>query len=533
MEQIRQFLEILRDINQKNGLSNDTIDNIMNETKETAVCTPIIGGFSTGKSALINALVKIPGMRLLKEDITPETAVPAELLYSQTERAVVSYKNGTETELSPVAAAKMETPANEIDHIRFCLNHDFLASIPDVMIVDMPGFDSGFEIHNKAIDMYLPRSMAYIIAIPAENMVLTSSIGNILHELSLNDMPICVAITKCDKDNVTDDFDEKLAQLRQSLAKYVGNREIPVFRTSSREGDVDELRSFLIKDIQTKSEIILANSFKAKVQSQIAITNSFLDTRLQNMNLSESELDEERDRLISKFNNFDKAYRDAKLDFEDRLYECRKKIVADVDTALRDQEETYIAHIMNKQDFKSSINTTVRSAATTSIRANLIPLIESYLHRVSKMLNDCEIDDFIIPEITVNLNKGKAGTVVTSILATLLIPFGLIIGPILSFVMGNKRREKIKQEIRQKLESDVYPQVMSAFKNNLEATINKQIADIYKAIEENIALQRETYEKAIDENKAQSEAENAQKQSTIADITGDIKRLKEMNAALA
>ena len=149
------------------------------------------------------------------------------------------------------------------------------------------------------------------------------------------------------------------------------------------------------------------------------------------------------------------------------------------------------------------------------------------------MLNDCEIDDFIIPELSVNLNKGKVGTVVTSILATLLIPFGLIIGPILSFVMGNKRREKIKQEIRQKLESDVYPQVMSAFKNNLEATINKQIADIYKAIEENIALQRETYEKAIDENKAQSEAENAQKQSTIADITGDIKRLKEMNAALA
>ncbi len=70
------------------------------------------------------------------------------------------------------------------------------------------GFESGFEIHNKAIDNYLPKSLVYMVAFPADDLIVRASVGNILKELVLNEMPICVVVTKDDKCN--DAFEETL-----------------------------------------------------------------------------------------------------------------------------------------------------------------------------------------------------------------------------------------------------------------------------------------------------------------------------------
>lgn len=56
------------------------------------VCTPIIGKFSSGKSALINTILGYT-RRILKEDITPETAVPAEIVYSDSEDRIIVVNN--------------------------------------------------------------------------------------------------------------------------------------------------------------------------------------------------------------------------------------------------------------------------------------------------------------------------------------------------------------------------------------------------------------------------------------------------------
>ena len=49
------------------------------------------GGFSTGKSAAINTLLDRP---LLKESLTPETAIASELIYDEDEYVEVVSKNG-------------------------------------------------------------------------------------------------------------------------------------------------------------------------------------------------------------------------------------------------------------------------------------------------------------------------------------------------------------------------------------------------------------------------------------------------------
>ena len=69
MDKIVKSLDELRKINSAYSLSNDTIDKLLAETEDAKVCTPIIGKFSSGKSALLNTLLGY-SRKILKEDIT-------------------------------------------------------------------------------------------------------------------------------------------------------------------------------------------------------------------------------------------------------------------------------------------------------------------------------------------------------------------------------------------------------------------------------------------------------------------------------
>ena len=235
MERVMGALEELKSINAAYGIDTAGISRLQAEMSEARVCTPIIGKFSSGKSALVNTILGY-SRKILKEDITPETAIPAEIVYTDSEDVITIIRNdGAYKQLSVDDYRKYEADANTVKSARIQLRNSFLEEIPDVMLVDMPGFESGFEIHNKAIDNYLPQSLAYIIAFPADDMIVRSSVGNILKELCLHDMPLCVAITKYDKRN--DDFEVTFEKMKESLKRFVGDREIRYCRTSSFTGD--------------------------------------------------------------------------------------------------------------------------------------------------------------------------------------------------------------------------------------------------------------------------------------------------------
>ena len=57
MEKITKALSELHKINNGYSLSNDVVEKLMQETETAKVCTPIIGKFSSGKSALLNTLL--------------------------------------------------------------------------------------------------------------------------------------------------------------------------------------------------------------------------------------------------------------------------------------------------------------------------------------------------------------------------------------------------------------------------------------------------------------------------------------------
>lgn len=530
MERIMKSLDELHKINAAYSLSNETIEKLTSDAVRAKVCTPIIGKFSSGKSALLNTILGY-SRKILKEDITPETAVPTEITYSSDEDSIYVVRNdGSYKNISVSDYRQLEVDANTVRCTRLNLKNSFLEEIPDVMLVDMPGFESGFEVHNRAIDNYLPQSLAYIIAFPADDMIVRSSVGNILKELCLHDMPICIAITKYDKRN--DEFEDTFTAMKESLKKFIGDRQVAYCITSSYSGDAEELEEFL-RSIQERSQEILANKFRNAVLSACDVTENYLRTTLKSGEMSESELNEQEEKLGKQLDSLNNQFSKEKNDFDLQISECVEEIKSDVQMALEAEESSFIAMAMNNQSINERMNTVVRSAVTASVKKRFIPKVEKYLKRVANCINGESLGDIHISFNfnTENVSKNIVSTTVAAV-AAIIVAGPLIGGIIAGFIAfanklkGDKKREELKSQIRMKLTSEVYPQVLKDVGNGIEIAITKQLKLINTSIENEIATQKGTLEKAIEDVRQKMSDEKERKEKLAIDITADLDRIQ-------
>jgi GTP-binding protein EngB required for normal cell division len=239
-EEFNQRFNKCKEIALKYQLSTDEIEKNLVDIEDFKVTTPIIGGFSTGKSSMINALVED---NILKTDITPETAIPTEMSFGNNN--VQLYANSQLIKTISIDEFKdNELSFDKVDLIKLESSDEFLSQIKSVKIVDMPGFDSGIELHNKAIDNYLPNSLAYIVTFSADESVIKESIVNFLEELKLHNVPVYVVITKCDK--VTEsNLNKTIDYMKENVPKYLNNSNVRIVCVKSkRNKDVSGLKKF-------------------------------------------------------------------------------------------------------------------------------------------------------------------------------------------------------------------------------------------------------------------------------------------------
>lgn len=539
MEKIYKTLDELYEINNRYSLSTEIVEKLRSDMQSAKVCTPVIGKFSSGKSALINTLLGYTeNKKILKVDITPETAVPAEISYdSVADNIYIIQNDGTRQKVTVDEYRRLELDANTVYCTSINLKNSFLEEIPDVMLVDMPGFESGFEVHNRAIDSYLPRSLAYIIAFPADDMILRSSVGNILKELCLHGMPICIAITKYDKrDN---DYQETLSVLKENLKKFIGNRELVYCETSSYSGDAEELKEFL-KTVQENSQQILADKFKNSVLAAINTTENYLCTTLKSSELTESELDEQKEKLGKQLDSLNNQFSNEKENFDASISECIEEIKNDVQIALEAEESTFVAMAMNNQNINERINIVVRNAVTTSIKKRFIPKVEKYLKRVANCINNESVGDVHVL-FSFNAEEVSKGIISMSVATTAAIILGLpvigalVVGIIALYhkIKGDQKREEQKRQIRMKLNSEVYPQVIKEVGHGIQTAITKQLKLINTSIEDEITTQRNALEKALEDVRKKISDEKELKEKTAADIKADLTKIDEMKINLA
>lgn len=535
MQLVKDMLELLKRINSDHGLDsrNEEIDMTILEMESAKVCTPIVGKFSSGKSALVNALIG-GRERILGEDIEPKTAVPTEIVYTPAEELVKIFKSEGGPRLVSIEEYRsMELDADSVKYVRILLNHSFLREISDVMIVDMPGFESGYEVHNKAIDEYITKSLAYIFAFPADDMIVRDSMGRLLRSLHQYDAPISVVITKADKCN--QDFEELLQNLKMNLARYIPNRDLPHFVTSSRDHQIEEFEDYLLQ-IQNQAQEILTKKYaRLTLKEYLSKTREYLEQMKNNQSLTLSELEEQSDKKNREFVELQKKVGSESERFEKDIRDSIEDIIGDVEVALDSEKSSYVTMALNNQEIREDIEQTVRETVTSSIQKRFIPKVEKYIRRMNDTTKLDSIGDVkvLFHFDAGDLNKNMTGSVIKA------IGLGLLISPIVGLITyfmdksaQDKKREEAKRQISSKLEGEVFPTVLKDVSRNLEMAIMEQVKMVNTSIENEIKSQNEVLQKALEDLRVQIGNEQAEREEKEKKIHADLQSVLEIEANL-
>lgn len=530
---------------QKYGFSTvlEELNRDIEDIKDFKVTVPLVGGFSTGKSSLLNELI---GYDLLSTDITPETAVPAELTYGKN-NVVLCMKDGIE-ETKPLNTTGTQTVPSSCSLMKIQMQNAFLEQIPDVRLVDMPGFDSGIEIHNRAINDYLPKSLAYMIAVAADEGTVRASIMNFLTELQLNNMPVYAVITKADKCD-----EEELpgieAHIKQTIEHKMHITDLKLAVTSADDGETEQMQEIL-KEIQAKSEEIFRSHYEKKLRHYAENLQSYLNKQLSAPDTNLIQVQEDKKLLEEKISDMQKDLADEKARFTEQADHCIEGIRSKVESELRSSSSVLENILMQGGSIQEKVNFLVRNAITAGIREQLEPKLQRYISNISEMirlgdimsdkgelLDKSVIDENHAKKEAIQSAVGQITPVITTALGSMFGPIGLAIGAVAGLLIGGminkhsreqeeaQRREAASQRVRQ-----VIDEVMASVRTQIEATVHEMMGNVNQEIDKAVTVQIEMKQKELaDLESSLSRSEQEQKEK-IAGYQTDLAAIASMLA---
>lgn len=158
-------------------------DKVSSSISQSDVFAPVVGGFSTGKSTALNCLI---GRDILPEKVSPETALPTELRFSEKETILALSTNGEWSEFDINELAELSTRAESYQLVQVFVDSQVLKDIEPLVLVDMPGFDSGLDQHNQAILRYITTGALYLYMVSSKaGTVSRQDVGRIEEILDL------------------------------------------------------------------------------------------------------------------------------------------------------------------------------------------------------------------------------------------------------------------------------------------------------------------------------------------------------------
>lgn len=192
--QLLEQVASLAKVAQSDAMST-RISALTESVRKGELLIPIVGGFSAGKSTLLNTLM---GRSLLPTAVRPETALATELHYGDVEYidAFDSQNQAHRYEISQFD--EINNNAANYTHLKIYLNCSLLRDIEPAVLVDMPGFESPLDLHNKAIDYYLDKGCLYVGLISCQDGTLTESMLLQLEKIDSYGCPFHIFVSKTD-----------------------------------------------------------------------------------------------------------------------------------------------------------------------------------------------------------------------------------------------------------------------------------------------------------------------------------------------
>lgn len=538
------YLDEAEEILNRNQIDNAQLQPRFAERKKTiqefSAKILFVGGFSAGKSALLNSF--LGNREILRENISPETAIASELVYGSPEKIIRVAKDGAKSEcdFQTVENFSVEDCRNYI----YVLDNERLKKLGDLIPVDMPGFDSGIEAHNQALMQYVGDAAAYVFVVDLEKGTIGQSSLEFLDEIKTYSNSIAFVLTKRDKlspsdaEKVTKNIEATLAE---NFAKVP-----PVIVTSSRDSDCSDKLSallgnfsadkLLLQKLGDKVVILLRQAIQSmKIQSDALEFNSHdLDIAIQSQELQKNSVLRSLQREKTKLHN-------------SLQIEVPNKILRDVETALKNQLGTLVyAAEQGSAAFNAAVNNIVRPIILQSTQQNIDTTFDDFVDTVTESPQDNLPDAANISEKLLGATDalkriaatGKKYTGAYKVFTTGLAVTTNIIAPWLELIiiflpdalglLGNFIGKSKQDKMSQTLECEVIPQICDKLRPEIRKSLLNVEAERLAEIEEEFQATLNNEISALQQLKAeknQRSADTANKKSALSD---GIRRIEEI-----
>ena len=538
-EDCRHDMQTILTMEEKYGIAEESFRTALSTLDQFHVVTPIVGKFSTGKSSLLNALL---GKNYLRTQITPETAIPTELRWGSSDRVILHRKNDEQDEISLEAFTDTDYCVEDIHSIELILNNPALKAISTVKIVDMPGFDSGIEMHNRAIDDYLPASHAYIIAFDASEPLIAESIVRFLQELKLHDMPVYLVITKAAK--VTESqLTETIERIRSDAAQHLGLTHVEIVTTNTKGQKIDISGfSAILEKIESESQSIFEKNTRARIRKEASRTEQYLTASIKQIDLSPDELAAEEEKCRRELERMKEGIEKEKTAFVRQIDESSVNIGRRVEAALSGAASNLERMVLNNADISAKVNAIVRQAALEGLKEDFEPRLHRYLHKLTSVIQvnvSAQLSDLDIQKIDTDTATKE---IAKQVLPLILLIIGRTGGPvviliqkvleeIISFFSRKKVQEERRQKVHEQLHDVIIPQIVTETEGVIRDGLTQQVSDINQMIEDEAKGQIAVQEKALADLRESREKAAAERETRLTEMRTDLDAVQKLLTA--
>jgi len=383
-------------------------------------------------------------------------------------------------------------------------------------LVDMPGWDSGFEGHSQAIDSYARRSLAYGVVVSAEEGNLRESMRNALAELVIHmpDMPIIAIISKCDK-KTADDVNAVAERVREEITDVMKRAPLRVIRSSTRTKYVDELMDAL-RALEQESEPLFSRIVAAAFVLQLRGLMRHLETLSNGDDLDSEQIAARIEGLGIEVRAFDARLVDETQALDAHVRPMLSNIMGRVENSLLSQSDSLASRLLRGGDVGGEIVTAARLAVAEGVRDEFEPEMQRYFERLADAVPASIDVDISLPsmvDISVDSGNTELRTFLLGLSATLMPilmsnPLMRMLAPMLPVLIklfadgsskaarqidANEQREDAKSQIR----GEVIPAVIRQIEAQLQPAMHKHVESAKRCIAEGVQVERTLREKAL------------------------------------
>mgnify|MGYP004519287937 FL=1 len=463
------------------------------------------------------------------------------------DNAGLKITTGNDSRITPVGRFLRKSKIDELplkgltvqttDLVKIEYDNEFLKEIKTVNIVDLPGFDTSFELHNRAIDQYLPNSLAYLLVVSSDEPVLKESISDFLKELKVYNMPVYVVITKSSRLD-DDELEECKKLLKKLVGKIVERDDVKVACVDSYgKVNVDELKDIL-REIQGQTGKIFINKYSKALRAASMYTEVYLVERIDKACLSTSRLEQEQEKVEKKMNEISVDIDKEKNNFSRQAKVCintiRERIKGDLEATL----PTISAMLENGTDITDKINSVVRRSVRIGINTEFEPKLKKYVEHISEMITiEFPENDIIINNVNATLKNNVVDEITKTALPVILAGVGLVLTPFAAVIGGmvgvvadvihNISNNKKKQKEVDKAARTIIDEVTEQTIISIESEINKYIDGINQKIERDVLKQKAILEKSLSDIKIDISIEENNRSRDIESLEQDLKVIRE------